>query len=145
MEKNTVQLPRHTLMLDGRARAQADGRDGGELLQRPGGCAGNRRGRGGAARRKPAHRAAEPRRRPARRDRRDRGRRIQRGDPEKGAARAVRPQEGVTAAQQAQALGWMAALGAAAGLCYDLLGRLRRGRLTAGAADLFLGRSARRA
>lgn len=30
-------------------------------------------------------------------------------------------------------------LGAAAGLCYDLLGRLRRGRLTAGAADLFLG------
>lgn len=33
----------------------------------------------------------------------------------------------------------MAALGAAAGLCYDLLGRLRRGRLTAGAADLFLG------
>ena len=45
----------------------------------------------------------------------------------------------MTAAQQAQALGWMAALGAAAGLCYDLLGRLRRGRLTAGAADLFLG------
>ena len=33
----------------------------------------------------------------------------------------------------------MAALGAAAGLCYDLLGRLQRGRLTAGAADLFLG------
>ena len=33
----------------------------------------------------------------------------------------------------------MAALGAAAGLCYDLLGRLRRGWLTAGAADLFLG------
>ena len=45
----------------------------------------------------------------------------------------------MTAAQQAQALGWMAALGAAEGLCYDLLGRLRRGRLTAGAADLFLG------
>ena len=45
----------------------------------------------------------------------------------------------MTAAQQAQALGWMAALGAAAGLCYDLLGRLRRGWLTAGAADLFLG------
>ena len=44
----------------------------------------------------------------------------------------------MTAAQQAQALGWMAALGAAAGLCYDLLGRLRRGRLTAGAADLLL-------
>ena len=42
----------------------------------------------------------------------------------------------MTAAQQAQALGWMAALGAAAGLCY---GRRRRGRLTAGAADLFLG------
>ena len=30
----------------------------------------------------------------------------------------------------------MAALGAAAGLCYDLLGRLRRGRLTAGAAGM---------
>ena len=45
----------------------------------------------------------------------------------------------MTAAQQAQALGWMAALGVAAGLCYDLIGRLRRGRLTAGAADLFLG------
>lgn len=45
----------------------------------------------------------------------------------------------MTAAQQAQALVWMAALGAAAGLCYDLLGRLRRGWLTAGAADLFFG------
>ena len=37
----------------------------------------------------------------------------------------------------------MAALGAAAGLCYDLLGRLRRGRLTAGAgvgaSDLLFG------
>ena len=42
----------------------------------------------------------------------------------------------MTAAQQAQALGWMAALGAAAGLCYDLLGRLRRGRLTACAAGM---------
>ena len=43
----------------------------------------------------------------------------------------------MTAAQQAQALGWMAALGAAAGLCYDLLGRMRRGWLTAGAAGNF--------
>ena len=48
----------------------------------------------------------------------------------------------MTAAQQAQALGWMAALGAAAGLCYDLLGRLRRGRMRIRGrekAEMFMG------
>ena len=132
MEKNTVQLPRHTLMLDGRARAKLTGvtavscfNDREVVLET---------GEGEVALLGENLHIEQ-----LNRDRRDRGRRIQRGDAEKGAARAVRPQEGVTAAQQAQALGWMAALGAAAGLCYDLLGRLRRGRLTAGAADLFLG------
>ena len=45
----------------------------------------------------------------------------------------------MTAFEQARALGCMAALGAAMGLCYDLLGKLRRGRRSAGAADLLFG------
>lgn len=51
----------------------------------------------------------------------------------------VWPQKSLTAAQQALSFGCMAALGAALGLGYDLLGLLRRGRLTTGAADLFFG------
>ena len=45
----------------------------------------------------------------------------------------------MTAARQALVLGCMAALGAAMGLCYDLLGLLRRGWLGTGAADLLFG------
>ena len=45
----------------------------------------------------------------------------------------------MTAAQQARALGCMAALGAALGLCYDILGLVRRGWLGTGAADLLFG------
>lgn len=45
----------------------------------------------------------------------------------------------MTAAEQARALGMMAALGAALGLGYDLLGPMRRGRVSTAMADVLFG------
>ena len=140
MEKNTVQLPRHTLMLDGRARAKLTGvtavscfNDREVVLETGEGEVallgenlhieqlnlddGQLDVTGG-----------------------DRGRRIRARRPrERRGAGCSAARRGDAAAQQAQALGWMAALGAAAGHCYDLLGRAAARPAFAGAADLFLG------
>ena len=122
MEKNTVQLPRHTLMLDGRARAKLTGvtavscfNDREVVLET---------GEGEVALLGENLHIEQ----------------LNLDDGQLDVTGEIVGVEYSEATQkQAQALGWMAVLGAAAGLCYDLLGRLRRGWLTAGAADLFLG------